>query len=454
MSAKAEKAAILACTIILVILAVIGVFLIAGWATVSIANLGPITSAQAYVNTVTASDGEERYFMELEYWENADGSGKEVFEFTFNAYADIKMQAVVGKGIQFVSGEKRQGLENLFENFSASSDILGTITGWDTFAYDKDETGNSWATTNEVEYGDPMFLSIGDKVYSAVMDGTYTTTEYSFNLGKSIVNAFKGLFDWDSYYRKETWNNVYTVEHKYSMKDFYNTVLYSAIHTNTGYGSTVLNMVELGKYMSIREVNDKGQEVEVTDHDHNEVYFAVKVTRHREGLRRASESGFGQLLGDSNYTTVTTDNIYNDYSSIAITPYLTARDFDYYLLSGTGGYIPKIKPEVLERLQTADVSGFVVTLDERDGMFAGGKKIIGISADSFGGLGVKSISVTLYRNAEEDVTFTIFGADTFETVLGIDLNDDSQFSLGKVNSSGGASFTQFDPEKDPFPVIF
>lgn len=456
MSAKAEKTAITICTTLLVILAVIGVFIIAGWATVSIAELGPVTSAQAYVNTVTTSDGEEKYFMELEYWENADGTGKEVFEFTFNAYSDIKMQAVLGKGVQFVYNDgARQGLEELASLFFGTDSILGDLAGWDTFAYDKDEIGNAWASTNEVEYGDPMFLSIGDKVYSATMDGTYTTVTKSFNFIKAVTNFLPLLFTDAAGLSDDEWyNNVYTTEHEYTMKDFYNEVLYAAAHTNTGYGSTVLNMVELGKYMSIREVNDQGQEVEVTDHDHNEVYFAVKVTKHREGFRRASESSFGQLLGDSSYTTVPTDNIYNDYSEIEITPYLTSRDFNYYQLAGTDGYIPKIKPETLERLEASGANGFVVVFDERDGIFADGKKIVGITADSFGGLKVKNLSVTLYRPADEKAVFTVFGSDDFESVTGIDLDNEIQFSLGKINSSGGSGVEWIDPVLDPFPVIF
>ncbi len=118
MSAKAEKAAITVCTVILVILGVVGVLLIAAWAVVSIADLDPVTTAQAYVNTVTTKDGEERYFMEMEYWENADGNGKEVFEFTFNAYADINMQTVTGRGVQFVCNDAlRKGLETLVSSF-------------------------------------------------------------------------------------------------------------------------------------------------------------------------------------------------------------------------------------------------------------------------------------------------------------------------------------------------
>lgn len=434
MGAKAEKTAITICTILLVILAVIGVFIIAIWAIVTLADLDPVTSAQAYVNTVTTKDGEEKYFMEIEYWENADGNGKEVFEFTFNAYADINMQTVTGKGIQFVSGETRQGLEDLVGKFASADDVLGIIDGWDTYAYTVDDYGSSWASTEEVEFGDEMFLDIGGTVYAVAMDGTYTTTEYSLNLGKSIVNAFKGLFDWDSYYRKETWNNVYTVEHEYTMKDFYNTVLYSAAHTNTGYGSSVLNLVELGKYMSVFALNEDGQREEVTNRDINDVYFAVKVTRHREGFRRAAESSFGQLLGDQFFTTVDSDNYYNDYSSTAVLPTLTGRDFDYYDVPSMGGYVAFIRQDVLDELAASGVREVVVDINVNDGYFAGSTQFVGVAASSFGGLKLKKLRVTLYQDTEDVKPFYIFESDAFESVTGLAISDIELTSAGRYDS--------------------
>lgn len=450
MSARAEKTAITICTIILVILAVIGVFIIAAWAIVTLGDLDPVTTAQAYVNTVTTKDGDERYFMEIEYWENADGKGKEVFEFTFNAYADIKMQTVTGRGIQFVSGETRQGLENLVGKFASADDVLGIIDGWDTYAYTVDDYGTSWASTEEVEFGDQMFLNIGGTVYAVAMDGTYTTTEYSFNLGKSIVNAFKGLFDWDSYYRKETWNNVYTVEHEYTMKDFYNTVLYAAAHTNTGYGSSVLNLVDLGKYMSVFSFNEDGQREEVTTRDINDVYFAIRVTRHHEGFRRAGESNFGQLLGDQFFTTVDSDNYYNDYSSTAVLPTLTGKDFDYYDVPVMGGYVAMLKPDVLEDMKASGAREVVVDINVNDGYFGSNTQFIGIATSSFGGLKLKDLRITLYQDVPEVKTFYVFESDTFESVTGFAIEDIELSSAGRFESNVQLVSNRFPVQLSPY----
>lgn len=450
MSARAEKTAITICTIILVILAVIGVFIIAAWAIVTLGDLDPVTTAQAYVNTVTTKDGDERYFMEIEYWENADGKGKEVFEFTFNAYADIKMQTVTGRGIQFVSGETRQGLENLVGKFASADDVLGIIDGWDTYAYTVDDYGTSWASTEEVEFGDQMFLNIGGTVYAVAMDGTYTTTEYSFNLGKSIVNAFKGLFDWDSYYRKETWNNVYTVEHEYTMKDFYNTVLYAAAHTNTGYGSSVLNLVDLGKYMSVFSFNEDGQREEVTTRDINDVYFAIRVTRHHEGFRRAGESNFGQLLGDQFFTTVDSDNYYNDYSSTAVLPTLTGKDFDYYDVPVMGGYVAMLKPDVLADMKASGAREVVVDINVNDGYFGSNTQFIGIATSSFGGLKLKDLRITLYQDVPEVKTFYVFESDTFESVTGLAIEDIELSSAGRFESNVRLVSNRFPVQLSPY----
>lgn len=435
MSAKAEKAAITVCTVILVILAVIGVFIIAAWAIVTLGDLDPVTTAQAYVNTVTTKDGDERYFMEIEYWENADGNGKEVFEFTFNAYADINMQTVTGKGIQFVSGETRQGLEDLVGKFASADDVLGIIDGWDTYAYDVDDYAGSWASTDEVEFGDEMFLDIGGTVYAVAMDGTYTTEEKSFNLGKSILNGVRCIFtDWNGFNHDENWWDTHVYEYEYTMKDFYNEVLYAAAHNNKGYGSSVLNLVNLGKYMSVYEFNDNGQLVEVTSRDINDVYFAVRVTRHREGFRRAAESNFGQLLGDQFFTTVDSDNYYNDYSSTAVLTTLTGKDFDYYDVPSMGGYIAFVKQDVLDELAAGGVREVVVDINVNDGYFAGNTQLIGVAASGFGGLKLKELRVTLYQDVDETKPFYVFESDTFESSTGLAIDDIELTSAGRYES--------------------
>ncbi len=452
MSAKTEKAAITVCTVILVILAVIGVFIIAAWAIVTLGDLDPVTTAQAYVNTVTTKDGEERYFMELEYWENADGTGKEVFEFTFNAYSDIKMQAVLGKGIQFVYNDgARQGLEELANLFYGTDEILSDLAGWDTFAYDKDETGNAWASTDEVVYGDPMFLDIGGTVYAVAMDGTYTTTVKSFNFIKSVTNFFPVLFTNSAgWTNDDNWYDTQVHVHNYTMKDFYNEVLYAAAHTNTGYGSSVLNLVDLGKYMSVYSFNEDGQLEEVTSRDVNDVYFAIKVTRHYEGFRRASESSFGQLLGDQFFTTVDSDNYYNDYSSTAVLPTLTGADFDYYEVPEMGGYVAVIKPDVLADMKAGGVREVVVDINVNDGYFGGNTQFIGVAASGFGGLKLKELRVTLYQDTEEVKPFYIFESDTFESATGLATGDIELTSAGRYDSNVQLVLNRFPVQLSPY----
>lgn len=451
MSAKAEKATITALTIILVILAVIGVFIIAAWAIVTLADLDPVTTAQAYVNTVTTKDGDERYFMEIEYWENADGKGKEVFEFTFNAYADIKMQTVTGRGIQFVSGETRQGLENLVGKFASSDDVLGIIDGWDTYAYTVDDYGSTWASTEEVEFGDQMFLDIGGAVYAVAMDGTYTTTVQSFNFIKSATNFFRVLFtDSAGWTNDANWYDTQTHVHNYTMKDFYNEVLYAAAHTNTGYGSSVLNLVDLGKYMSVFTFNEDGQREEITTRDINDVYFAIRVTRHHEGFRRAGESNFGQLLGDQFFTTVDSDNYYNDYSSTAVLPTLTGKDFDYYDVPVMGGYVAMLKPDVLEDMKAGGVREVVVDINVNDGYFGSNTQFIGIATSSFGGLKLKDLRITLYQDVPEVKTFYVFESDTFESVTGLAIEDIELSSAGRFESNVRLVSNRFPVQLSPY----
>lgn len=437
MTSKQEKRAITVTTAILSVLAVIALFTIVAWAIIAIAKLEPVTSAQAYVNTVTNADGKEKYFMELEYWENADGKGKEVFEFSFNGYTDVENKAVLGKGVQFVSGELRQGLKSLVSQMpTVLNDLLqGTLIGWDVESYDYDEQNStSWVSLDEIGFGDRMYVSIGDEYYKVAMDGTYTRTEQSFNFSKSFVNFFKCLFtDINGFNHDENWYDTHAYVHQYTMTQFYCEILNSMIHTNAGYGSTVCNLVDLGKYFSVFALNENGAEVEVTDKVINNVFFAVKVTKHYEGLRRASDSSFGQLLGDANYSTVDSDNYFNDYSSTEILPTLTASAFDYYTLS-SGGYVAKIKQSVLDTLHESKIHEIVVDINVNDNYFNGNRDFVGIMASSFNGLKLKAMRIGLYQSTEK-ITFTIYESNDFKVLTGLSIDDIEVHAAGRYSEN-------------------
>ena len=168
--------------------------------------------------------------------------------------------------------------------------------------------------------------------------------------------------------------------------------------------------------------------------DVNDVYFAIKVTRHYEGFRRASESSFGQLLGDQFFTTVDSDNYYNDYSDTAVLPTLTGKDFDYYDVPTMGGYVAFVKQEVLDELAAGGVREVVVDINVNDGYFAGNTQLIGVAASGFGGLKLKELRVTLYQDVDETKPFYVFESDTFESSTGLAIDDIELTSAGRYES--------------------
>ena len=379
--------------------------------------------------------------MEIEYWENADGNGKEVFEFTFNAYADINMQTVTGTGraVRVRDDALRTGAGRRLhpEVLRQPTHVLGDHGRLGHLRLrPSTTTAPAWASTEEVEFGDHMFLAIGGTRSTLRSNGRDVHHNGAIlQLCQSVINFFPVLFtNAAGFTNDDNWYDTQVHVHEYTMKDFYNEVLNVAAHTNTGYGSAVLNLVELGQYMSIYRFNEDGQQEEVTDHDVNDVYFAVKVTRHYEGFRRASESNFGQLLGDQFFTTVDSDNYYNDYSSTAVLPTLTGADFDYYEASEMGGYIAVIKPEVLEDMKAGGVREVVVDLNVNDSYFGGNTQLIGVATSSFGGLKLKALRITLYQDVAETKPFYVFESDTFESVTGLAIEDIKLSSAGRFDS--------------------
>lgn len=429
---KGEMVAITITTVILCILASLGLVLIAAWAVVSLSDLGPENTAQAYVSTVTTATGEERHFMELEYWENADGKGKEVFEFAFNGYTDFKQQAVLGKGVQYVANDAG-GLASILTG------------GWSQIFYDYDEQNSSgWVSLEgeQIGIGDGMFISIGDDTYQLRMEGKWYESVETFNLIKSVGSVFRNLFtDIDGFSRRESWYDTKVIEHSYTMQDFYNDLIRSMMQNTTGYGSTVCNLVDLAKYFNLYKLDENNNPVLVTDATDNSIFFSIKVTKHYEGLRRAAESNFGMLLGDPSFTTVDSDNYYNDYSSTAVLPTLTGSDFDYYEL-GTGGYIAFVKQSVVDELKIAGVEEVAVDINCNDSFFIGDTDLVAIEASSFGGLKLKALRITLYQDSEE-LDFTIYEASKFESVTGLAIDDISISSVGRFEENISVELSDF-----------
>ncbi len=306
----------------------------------------PESHATTYVSTITDQDGEERYFIEIEYWDNSDGNGKEVVEITFNAYTGIEHNHVTQKVVQFSRKDASAdevdsmlGMTDLYEFLMTTNQKMET---WDAYYYDKDDA-STWRSIERIDNTTPMYVTIGDTLYSVTMDGKYTIYNEQFNFFKSVANAFKGLAGSVNYQDRNTWYNYLPEEKTYTMNEFYAALVNNLVVNDAGYGTNVLSLVDLSKYFSIKNA-ETGQFIDVElNQEYAKQYFSVLVTRHHEGMTRSSESNVGIYKDDASWSLHGADDVTKDYYDYTIPIYLDENDFEYRYCEDLGGYIAVLK---------------------------------------------------------------------------------------------------------------
>lgn len=317
---------------------------------------GPETHVTTYVNSIIDENGNERQFLEVEYWENKDGRGEEVLEISFNAYSGQDCKAVRQLGVQY-NRKDGEFLKNMFN-------------------YTKDG-GASWKSLGQevVQAGETnLYLKIEDMPIAVIMDGTYETTHRSVSAGKigatigtlglnlffsSLINGTHNVYTEDYFY--ETWVET----RSYTMEDFYSELASAVLYNNIGYGTNMLSLVDLANYFTLKKAVgpiDEWTSLENYQEYQNE-YFSVKVTKHREGMLRASESGFKMFNGDSEFTLIKTDNMLNDYTGISNNSILTYQDFDYRYCKEYGGYVAYLKEEIKNAMKAGRAGNVEIRLD-------------------------------------------------------------------------------------------
>lgn len=342
----------------------------------------PETHVTTYVSTIVDEKGEERQFIEVEYWENLGGNGKRILEISFNAYSGQDMLAIKRMGVQY------------------------NLTDGSAWNYTQDG-GASWKSlaTEQIDVGTPMYIKIGDQPISVTMDGTYTEYNYNFNFVKSVKNFFRWSFNNDHYkldiHDKSFGHTVTETVHPYKMEDFYRDIYNAVIYNNVGYGGNILSLVDLSKYFTLKKrVDGVWQNIENYQEHQNE-YFSIKVVRHREGLMRAKDSAFGMCSGDAEFTLIKTDNLLNEYAGIDENVILTYEDFDYRYCKDYGGYVAYIKDAIRNTLSINHIDTVAINLDLSNSYFKGsGQPIIGIMYDF---ANISSVTLTF-----EQTTFPRF----------------------------------------------
>lgn len=394
-NSKALDVIVIIITAILVITATIGLLLSSVWVYFQInKSAGPESHVTSYVSTIKDEKDKERYFMELEYWENADGNGAEVFEFCFNAYSGVDCTTVIQKVAQFwrIPGEEIATTASdistyAFTNTTAGLADLATIlanrtsdtleNNWNANYYDRDG-GASFKSVDAVDCSTKQYVTINDKLFSIQMNGTYTTTYKSVNFIKSVGSFFKNLFtDWSAFTKDESWYDVHYESHNYDMLDFYTACLDALVYNNVGYGTNVLSLVDLSKYFTLQD-GSSGQFVDIENNqEYAKQYFAVKVTKHREGMRRAGESNALMLNNDADWTLVETDDVYNDYANYDAVINLNEQDFNYRFCPQLGGYVAVLK----DKYNDAGYDNTIFDIEINTNNFGSNFTLVGLMSD-------------------------------------------------------------------------
>lgn len=291
----------------------------------------PETHISTYVGNIIDENGNDRCFLEVEYWENANHKGQRVLEIRFNSYTDPTSSHVIKRGVQF----NLDGTQNIYT--------------CDKINYEKD--GNaSWKAVNEIDTNTNMYVKIDDEAFSLCMDGTYVEYSYNFNFAKGFVNFFKWGFANEKYRldinNKEFAHTRTETVRNYTMDDFYK-YLFNVVDTNAGYGENILSLVDLANFFSIKRQDKSGAFIDVELGQESQAeYFSIHTTKHREGLIRAKDSDFGMYFGDGEFTLVETDTWFDDFTNIVDNIILTERDFNYKYCSEYDGCVAVLKDSI------------------------------------------------------------------------------------------------------------
>lgn len=350
-----QKSVIAIVTIIVVLAGVVGALGCAWWIYFkSNPELKPTTTDITYVGKVLdTGSGEERYFMEIDYWRNDDGVGKEVFEFAFTGYTDYEFRASKARGVQFVNTNNKR---------------LNDLENWTRRDYDR-YGAISWKPLEEdtLGWGDYMYINLKGEPYGVAMKGQWEERIQYYDAWKAAGSFFTGKWN---VHDRSLWYSDNIIYHNYTMLEFYQSVANSLTISSEPEGEYVLPLVEMSTFFVIGRVDDKGNIDELTETTFQDDFFAVKVRLHSGGMVKAAQSAFGVYIDDRHWTITGLNDDYLDYATVSALQTLSSEDFEYKFATGINAYVPSLRADVKARLQAAGVNKIDIRIDFDDNFWA------------------------------------------------------------------------------------
>ncbi len=314
-------------------------------------NKLPSAITSTYATFVTDPQTNEKLpAIEANYYSNKSGNGEEVVELLFNCYSGISKQAIYSRGFQLVYEEDTNSLIQgvtvpklyCYDRHGGGSFLTGHEYN---FEEKKDDSGNV------TQKRDSMLIDIDGETYAVALDGTYELTTKKFSFLKAFGHTFVGLFNGYDY-SKYAYNEE-TTKHNYTMTDLLVKIKNILKSSSNGTGNGIIPLIDLGDFLHIYSVDDKGQVSAnpIGDGTLINSYFTVQAHYDYRGMVWAKQSMFKSVAGDSSFNiSGIADNV--EYWKVTNEVTLTQADFEKRYVTNENGYYFSLTQKKLKELKS------------------------------------------------------------------------------------------------------
>lgn len=362
---------------VLVALSVVGVFMTILYAYNSLTDKELYTSSTStYASSVTdPQTGKKLPPFEINYYSNFNNTGKEVVEFNIRCYSDINRQALYCRGYQLVYEDKDKATLYYYDSFNGNS--------W--------ESGHVYDETNEEGQQKTFyFVDIDDEIYAIRLDGSYTYPVYSINYGKLVANSITRAISLGFW--KVNYVDTKYETHYYTYTELLEKMASIVKSASYGTGSYTMPLIDLGDYLHVYDVNEKGvvDDSPVGDGSLINSYFAIDVNYDKRGMTYAEQSIFNSVAGDADFNITGIDFNVN-YWKTAQVYNLTEADFVERYSSVDGGYLYSLPNDKLNELKKYSDIEICINFDVSK---IKNKNVVGFDNYALYGIKVSELKIT------------------------------------------------------------
>ena len=319
---------------------------------------------------IESEDETLTYPIEVNYYSNKEGNGKEVFEIKFNSYTSPSMENYNGYGLQYVSPEWKWSTYDFYSGFfnhKYYDYVYGNCDYYNT------GDGTSFSATNPLNNDDQLIFDINGEAFGLKCYSNWQKTANATEIENHVV--YIDSFAWVHRYRSYDWQMIAQV--LYQMAKSLN------------YGDYEIGYVDLAPYVEITKYNETTRQFEnFRVGDNFKAFFKIKIHNDKNGMSSSQQSLFKMLNSDPYYFTA--DKNQTDYWK-----YITTFDLklEHFKENETedGTYIMLNLTKVPYLLEDEDLEiNLTLNLDE---LYAQGKNIVGIEVYGFQGLPLKKLEI-------------------------------------------------------------